>query len=62
MERTLIDTTKGVSGISRPFKSILEQLNMGNDDIILYVGLPGVCTPFIELLSYAIRTLKIKQI
>ncbi len=62
MERTLIDTTKGVSGISRPFKSTLEQLNMGNDDIILYVGLPGVCTPFIELLSYAIRTLEIKQI
>ncbi|MGZ4903990.1 MAG: DUF2124 family protein [Halobacteriota archaeon] len=62
MERTLVDTTKGVSGISRPFKSILEQLNLDSDDMILYVGLPGVCTPFIELLSYAIRTLKIKQI
>ncbi|MGZ4915123.1 MAG: DUF2124 family protein [Halobacteriota archaeon] len=62
MERTLIDTTKGVSGISRPFKSILEQLDLGDDDIILYVGLPGVCTPFIELLSYAIRTLRLKQV
>lgn len=62
MERTLIDTTKGVAGISRPFKGFLEQLNLGNDDVILYIGLPGVCTPFIELLSYAIRTLKIKQI
>lgn len=62
MERTLIDTTKGVSGISRPFKSILEQLHLSDEDTILYVGLPGVCTPFIELLSYAIRTLKVKQL
>ncbi len=62
MERTLIDTTKGVSGISRPFKAILEKMHLGEDDLILYVGLPGVCTPFIELLSYAIRTLNIKQL
>ncbi len=62
MERTLIDTTKGVAGISRPFKSILEQLNLGNEDALVYAGLPGVCTPFIELLSHAIRTLNIKQV
>lgn len=62
MGRTLIDTTKGVSGISRPFKSILEQLNLSDEDMILYIGLPGVCTPFIELLSYAIRTLELKQL
>ncbi len=62
MERTLIDTTKGVAGISRPFKAILEQRNLGSDDIVLYAGLPGVCTPFIELLSYAIRTLNTRQV
>ncbi len=62
MERTLIDTTKGVSGISRPFKAILETIDLDKDDVILYVGLPGVCTPFIELLSYAIRTLNVEQI
>jgi hypothetical protein len=62
MERTIIDTTKGVSGISRPFKSIIEQLSLRNEDKIMYVGLPGVCTPFIELLAYAIRKLNIKQV
>jgi hypothetical protein len=29
---------------------------------MMYIGLPGVCTPFVELLSYAIRTLTIKQV
>ena len=62
MERSIIDTTKGVSGISRPFKSIIEQLHLDREDVLMYVGLPGVCTPFIELLSYAIRTLKIAQV
>ena len=62
MERTVIETTKGVIGLSRPFKSIIEQLGLQENDTIVYVGLPGVCTPFIELLSYAIRTLNISQI
>jgi hypothetical protein len=62
MERTVITTTKGVAGISRPFKSIVEQLGLLDEDTLMYVGLPGVCTPFIELLSYAIRTLDIKQV
>jgi hypothetical protein len=62
MERTVITTTKGVAGISRPFKSIVEQLGLRDEDTMMYVGLPGVCTPFIELLSYAIRTLTIKQV
>jgi len=46
----------------RPFKSIIEQLGLHDEDTIMYVGLPGVCTPFVELLSYAIRTLAIKQV
>jgi len=62
MERTTIDTTRGVTGISRLFKSMIEQLDLQNDDTMIYVGLPGVCTPFVELLSYAIRTLKIRQV
>lgn len=62
MERTIINTTKGVAGISRPFKSIIEQLNLRDEDRMMYVGLPGVCTPFIELLAYAIRILNIKQV
>ena len=61
MERTIIDTAKGVAGISRPFKSMIEHLGLRDDDTIMYIGLPGVCTPFVELLSYAIRTLKIRQ-
>jgi hypothetical protein len=62
MERTIIDTSKGVSGISRPFKGIIEQLSLRDEDRIVYTGLPGVCTPFIELLAYAIRKLNIKQV
>jgi hypothetical protein len=62
MERTIIDTTRGVAGISRPFKNIVEQLSLRDGDTMMYVGLPGVCTPFIELLSYAIRTLEINQV
>ncbi len=66
MTRKIIDTTKGVAGISRSFKNIIEQLNLrdkdSDKDRMMYVGLPGVCTPFIELLAYAIRTLNIKQV
>jgi hypothetical protein len=62
MERKIIDTLKGVSGISRPFKGIIEQIDLQDEDRIIYVGLPGVCTPFIELLAYAIRKLEIDQV
>ncbi|HYA87596.1 MAG TPA: DUF2124 family protein [Nitrospirota bacterium] len=62
MQREIIETSKGVAGITRPFKNIIETLNVDEKDIILYIGLPGVCTPFIELLSYAIRTLNLKQV
>ncbi|MGZ7193801.1 MAG: DUF2124 family protein [Halobacteriota archaeon] len=61
MKRTVIETSKGVSGISRPFKGIIEQIGLQDEDRIIYVGLPGVCTPFIELLAYAIRKLQINQ-
>ena len=62
MQQELIETTKGVAGITRPFKNIVETLSIEEEDMILYAGLPGVCTPFIELLSYAIRTLNLKQV
>ncbi len=62
MQKEIIETSKGVAGITRPFKDIIEKLQIGNEDIILYIGLPGVCTPFIELLSYAIRSLNLKQV
>ncbi len=62
MQKEIIETSKGVAGITRPFKDIIEKLKIRNEDTILYIGLPGVCTPFIELLSYAIRTLNLKQV
>jgi len=62
MQKEIIETSKGVAGITRPFTNIVETLNVDEEDIILYIGLPGVCTPFIELLSYAIRTLNLKQV
>ena len=62
MQMEVIETSKGVAGITRPFKNIVETLSIEEENIILYAGLPGVCTPFIELLSYAIRTLNLKQV
>jgi hypothetical protein len=62
MQKEIVETLKGVAGITRPFKDIIEKLKISNEDKILYIGLPGVCTPFIELLSYAIRTLNLKQV
>ena len=62
MRREIIETSKGIAGITRPFRNIIETVNVDEEDVILYIGLPGVCTPFIELLSYAIRTLNLKQV
>jgi len=62
MQREIIETSQGVVGITRPFKNIIETLNVAEKDTIMYIGLPGVCTPFIELLSYSIRTLNLQQV
>lgn len=53
---------KGVPGILRPFKEYLERRGVGKTDQVVYYGVPGTCTPFIELLAFAIRGLGPEQV
>jgi hypothetical protein len=55
-------TLKGVPGILRPFKEYLEKHGCGKGDQIAYYGVPGTCTPFIELLAFAVRGLGLEQV
>ena len=45
-----VDSFKGLNGNIVAFKNEVEGL-----DKITFIGVPGVCTPFAELLAYAIR-------
>jgi hypothetical protein len=53
---------KGVPGILRPFKEYLETHGFARGDQIVYYGVPGTCTPFIELLAFAVRGLGLGQV
>jgi hypothetical protein len=53
---------KGVPGILRPFKEYLESRGFAKGDQIVYYGVPGTCTPFIELLAFAVRGLGLEQV
>ncbi|NTV00567.1 MAG: DUF2124 domain-containing protein [Methanoregulaceae archaeon] len=52
----------GVPGILRPFKEYLEKKGMKAGDPVVYYGCPGTCTPFVELLGFAVRGLELEQI
>lgn len=52
----------GVPGMLRPFKEFLELKKLKPGDQIVYYGCPGTCTPFVELLGFAIRGLDLKQV
>jgi Uncharacterized protein conserved in archaea len=56
------ETYESVPGILRPFKSYLENKKLPAGAQIVYYGVPGTCTPFIELLGFAIRSLPIEQV
>jgi hypothetical protein len=53
---------KGIPGILRPFKQFLETKKFGKGDQVVYYGVPGTCTPFIELLAFAVRGLGLEQV
>jgi hypothetical protein len=53
---------KGVPGILRPFKEYLEKNRFGKGNQVVYYGVPGTCTPFIELLAFAVRGLGFEQV
>ncbi len=50
----IINTSQGVGGILNSFKSIVE-----GAEKITFVGTPGFCTPFAELLSFVVRDRKL---
>jgi hypothetical protein len=51
-----------VPGILRPFKEYLQSIGILEGDQITYYGCAGTCTPFVELLAFAIRGLKLRQV
>jgi len=53
---------ESVPGILRPFKACIDGLKLGAGDQIAYFGVPGTCTPFIELLGFAIRSSPATQV
>jgi hypothetical protein len=57
-----IEQLSGVPGILRPFKAYLREAGLGEGDQIVYYGCPGTCTPFIELLGFAVRDLPVEQV
>lgn len=52
----------GVPGMLRPFKAYLRNAGLNDGDQIVYYGCPGTCTPFIELLGFAVRDLPLEQV
>ncbi|NLV26745.1 MAG: DUF2124 domain-containing protein [Methanomicrobiales archaeon] len=50
-------TLSGVPGILRPFKEYIEKWSLTEDSEIVFYGVPGTCTPFVELLCFSIRSL-----
>lgn len=56
------ETHESVPGILRPFKAYIESLKLPPGSQVVYYGMPGTCTPFIELLGFAIRGLPLDQI
>jgi hypothetical protein len=53
---------QGVPGMLRPFKDFIEKKGLKTGDQIVYYGCPGTCTPFVELLGFAIRGLQLEQV
>jgi hypothetical protein len=53
---------ESVPGILRPFKAFIDGLKLTAGDQIVYYGVPGTCTPFIELLGFAIRSSPAQQV
>jgi hypothetical protein len=53
---------ESVPGILRPFKAYVEGKKLPAGTQIVYYGVPGTCTPFIELLGFSIRSMPVEQV
>lgn len=60
MEKT--ESLSGVPGMLRPFKEYVTSLDLKEGDQIVFYGCPGTCTPFVELLCYAIRDTRTENV
>ena len=56
------ETFHGVPGILRPFREFVEAKGLKKGDLIVYYGVPGTCTPFVELLGFALRSIELEQV
>jgi hypothetical protein len=56
------EVLRGVPGILMPFKEFIESKGLKQGAQIVHFGVPGTCTPFIELLGFAIRGLFLEQV
>ncbi|PKL69886.1 MAG: DUF2124 domain-containing protein [Methanomicrobiales archaeon HGW-Methanomicrobiales-1] len=52
----------GVEGILDPFKDFLVTKGLKKGDQVVYYGVPGTCTPFVEMLGFAINSLELEQV
>ena len=50
-------SSQGIPGILRPFKEYLEGWSLPSGSEVVFYGVPGTCTPFVELLCYAVRSI-----
>jgi len=57
-----LEVFESVPGILRPFKTFIEEQKLAPGDQIVYYGVPGTCTPFVELLAFAIRSIPCEQV
>lgn len=57
-----LEVFESVPGILRPFKTFIEEQKLAAKDQIVYYGVPGTCTPFVELLAFAVRSLPCEQV
>lgn len=46
----------------RPFREYIEKSGLSAGDQIVYYGCPGTCTPFVELLGFAVRSMDLEQV
>jgi hypothetical protein len=53
----LQESGSGLAGMLRPFKKFMVESGIMDTDQVAFYGCPGTCTPFIELLTYAVRDL-----
>jgi len=53
----LQESGSSLAGILRPFKKYMVESGIKDTDQVVFYGCPGTCTPFVELLTYAIRDL-----